>query len=161
MLAHASVGRDPRRPACRSFSLADDPRQVTPLIVKPRAKSCEPTSLRSAWLSPCRICPVPLGSARHCPDPSRIMSHRPAYKRVLLKLSGEALMGRRDYGLDNDTVRAIAADIAAVAAMGVQVCLVIGGGNIFRGVSGAAAGMERAQADYIGMLPPGMHALGT
>jgi uridylate kinase len=87
------------------------------------------------------------------------MSNRPAYKRVLLKLSGEALMGRRDYGLDNDTVRAIAGDIGAVARTGVQVCLVIGGGNIFRGVSGAAAGMERAQADYIGMLATVMNAL--
>ncbi len=82
-----------------------------------------------------------------------------AYKRVLLKVSGEALMARRDYGLDNDQVRAVAADIGAVAAMGVQVCVVIGGGNIFRGVSAAAAGMERAQADYIGMLATVMNAL--
>jgi len=68
-------------------------------------------------------------------------------------------MGRRDYGLDNDTVRAIAADIGDVVAMGVQVCVVIGGGNIFRGVSGAASGMERAQADFIGMLATVMNAL--
>ena len=68
-------------------------------------------------------------------------------------------MGRRDYGLDNDTVRAIAADVGDVVAMGVQVCVVIGGGNIFRGVSGAASGMERAQADYIGMLATVMNAL--
>ena len=87
------------------------------------------------------------------------MPHEPLYKRVLLKLSGAALMGRRDYGLDNDTVRAIAVDIGDVVAMGVQVCLVIGGGNLFRGVSGAAAGMERAQADYIGMLATVMNAL--
>jgi len=87
------------------------------------------------------------------------MPDQTAYKRVLLKLSGEALMGRREYGLDNDTVRAIAADIGAVAAMEVQVCVVIGGGNIFRGVSGAAAGMERAQADYMGMLATVMNAL--
>jgi len=87
------------------------------------------------------------------------MPHDPLYKRVLLKLSGEALMGRGDYGLDNDTVRAIAVDIGDVVAMGVQVCVVIGGGNIFRGVSGAAAGMERAQADYIGMLATVMNAL--
>ena len=87
------------------------------------------------------------------------MPPQPLYKRVLLKLSGEALMGRRDYGLDNETVRAIAADICDVVAMGVQVCLVIGGGNIFRGVAGAAAGMERAQADYIGMLATVMNAL--
>ncbi len=87
------------------------------------------------------------------------MSQTPVYKRVLLKVSGEALMARRDYGLDNEMVRAIAADIGAVASMGVQVCLVIGGGNIFRGVSAAAAGMERAQADYIGMLATVMNAL--
>jgi uridylate kinase len=87
------------------------------------------------------------------------MSEQPAYKRVLLKLSGEALMARRDYGLDNEMVKAIAADIGDVVALGVQVCVVIGGGNIFRGVSGAAAGMERAQADYIGMLATVMNAL--
>jgi len=87
------------------------------------------------------------------------MSASPAYKRVLLKVSGEALMGKRDYGLDNETVAAIATDIATVIAMGVQVCLVIGGGNIFRGVAGAASGMDRAQADYIGMLATVMNAL--
>jgi uridylate kinase len=88
------------------------------------------------------------------------MSYSPLYKRVLLKLSGEALMGRREYGLDTETASAIAGDIGDVAAMGVQVCIVIGGGNIFRGVSAAAAGMERAQADYIGMLATVMNALG-
>ncbi len=87
------------------------------------------------------------------------MPHEPLYKRVLLKLSGEALMGKREYGLDNDVVRAIAVDIGDVVAMGVQVCVVIGGGNIFRGVAGAAAGMERSQADYIGMLATVMNAL--
>jgi uridylate kinase len=83
----------------------------------------------------------------------------PAYKRVLLKVSGEALMGPKEYGLDTATVRAIAADIKGVVDLGVQVCLVIGGGNIFRGVSGAAAGMERAQADSMGMLATVMNAL--
>jgi uridylate kinase len=87
------------------------------------------------------------------------MPPQPLYKRVLLKLSGEALMGKREYGLDNDTVRAIAVDIGDVVGMGVEVCVVIGGGNLFRGVSGAAAGMERAQADYIGMLATVMNAL--
>ena len=81
------------------------------------------------------------------------------YKRVLLKLSGEALMGRREFGLDNETVSAIANDIKAVVAMGVEVSVVIGGGNIFRGVSGAASGMDRAQADYMGMLATVMNAL--
>jgi uridylate kinase len=87
------------------------------------------------------------------------MSPQPAYKRVLLKVSGEALMGRRDYGLEMDTLNRIAADVTAVVGMGVQVCLVIGGGNIFRGVSGAAGGMQRAQADYMGMLATVMNAL--
>ena len=81
------------------------------------------------------------------------------YQRVLLKVSGEALMGGRDYGLDTPTLRAIAEDVGDVVALGVQVCLVIGGGNIFRGVAGAAAGMDRAQADYMGMLATVMNAL--
>ena len=84
-------------------------------------------------------------------------SHR--YRRVMLKVSGEALMGKREYGLDVDTVNRIAMDIGAVAATGAEVCLVIGGGNIFRGMSGAARGMERAQADYMGMLATVMNAL--
>ncbi len=87
------------------------------------------------------------------------MSQAPVYKRVLLKVSGEALMGKREYGLDNETVGRIAADVADVVRLGVQVCLVIGGGNIFRGVSAAASGMERAQADYMGMLATVMNAL--
>jgi uridylate kinase len=88
------------------------------------------------------------------------MTKPAVYKRVLLKLSGEALMGRREYGLDTEMVNAIANDIKAVVAMGVQVSVVIGGGNIFRGISGAAAGMDRAQADYMGMLATVMNALG-
>ncbi len=87
------------------------------------------------------------------------MNRQPEYKRVLLKVSGEALMGRREFGLDTDTIARIAVDIGAVVALGVQVCLVIGGGNIFRGVSAAAGGMERAQADYMGMLATVMNAL--
>ena len=69
-------------------------------------------------------------------------------------------MGRREYGLDTETLSRIAIDVGDVVKMGVQVCLVIGGGNIFRGVSGAAGGMDRAQADYIGMLATVMNALG-
>jgi len=80
------------------------------------------------------------------------MSSAPTYKRVLLKLSGEGLMGPKAYGLDDATLGRIAADIKAVVAAGVQVCVVIGAGNIFRGVSGAASGMNRASADYMGML---------
>jgi len=83
----------------------------------------------------------------------------PAYKRVLLKVSGEALMGTREYGISNEVTSKIATDIGSVVAMGAEVCLVIGGGNIFRGVSGAAAGMERASADYMGMLATVMNAL--
>ena len=87
------------------------------------------------------------------------MSQKPVYQRVMLKLSGEALMGHREFGLDTETVSAIAKDIRDVVAMGVEVCVVIGGGNIFRGVSAASAGMDRAQADYMGMLATVMNAL--
>ena len=87
------------------------------------------------------------------------MSKPLAYKRVLLKVSGEALMGKREFGLDNDTVAAIAIDIGDVVALGAEVCLVIGGGNIFRGMSGAAQGMDAAQAHYMGMLATVMNAL--
>ena len=88
------------------------------------------------------------------------MSVQPVYKRVLLKLSGEALMGQQEYGLDRKVLSRISADISDVVNTGVQVCLVVGGGNIFRGVSGAAAGMDRASADYMGMLATVMNALG-
>ena len=88
------------------------------------------------------------------------MPPAPAYNRVLLKVSGEALMGTRDFGLDADVLGRIADDVTDVHAAGVQVCLVIGGGNIFRGIQGAAAGMDRAQADYMGMLATVMNALG-
>ncbi len=87
------------------------------------------------------------------------MSPPKAYKRVLLKLSGEALMGKREYGLDTETVARIALDVRDVVAMGVQVSLVIGGGNILRGAKAAADGMDRAQADYMGMLATVMNAL--
>jgi uridylate kinase len=81
------------------------------------------------------------------------------YRRVLLKISGEALMGAREFGLDQDTVARIARDVKAVNNMGVEVCLVIGGGNIFRGMTGATQGMQRAAADYMGMLATVMNAL--
>ena len=87
------------------------------------------------------------------------MPDQPCYKRVLLKVSGEALMGRRDYGLDTEMVARIAQDVGDVVRMDVEVCLVIGGGNIFRGISAAARGMDRAQADYMGMLATVMNAL--
>ncbi len=81
------------------------------------------------------------------------------FKRVLLKVSGEALMGDRDYGIDPSVCNRVAAEIADVASGGVEICAVIGGGNIFRGVSGAAGGMERASADYMGMLATVINAL--
>src|SRR6201995_95307 len=87
------------------------------------------------------------------------MSELPPYKRVLLKVSGEALMGDREYGLDSETVERVAAEVKAVVALGIEVCLVIGGGNIFRGISGAAQGMERASADYMGMLATVINSL--
>ncbi|MEM6549094.1 MAG: UMP kinase [Pseudomonadota bacterium] len=82
------------------------------------------------------------------------------YPRVLLKISGEALMGDQGYGLNPPTMRQIAEQVRRVHDLGAEVCLVIGGGNIFRGLSGAAQGMERAQADYMGMLATVMNALG-
>ena len=87
------------------------------------------------------------------------MTVQTRYKRVLLKVSGEALLGDRDYGLDIATLKAIAEDVRDVVALGVQVCLVIGGGNIFRGVAGASSGMDRAQADGMGMLATVMNGL--
>ncbi len=87
------------------------------------------------------------------------MTTEPGYKRVLLKISGEALMGAREFGLDTGMVTQIARDVRDVVSSGIQVCLVIGGGNIFRGVQVAAGGMDRAQADYMGMLATVMNAL--
>ena len=81
------------------------------------------------------------------------------YKRILLKVSGEVLMGEQGFGIDMNTVKAVAEEIAEVAQMGVELCLVIGGGNIFRGLSKAAVGMERSSADYMGMLATVMNAL--
>jgi len=81
------------------------------------------------------------------------------YKRVLLKLSGEALMGDDSYGINRQTIERMVADIAEVARMGVELAVVIGGGNIFRGVAPGAAGMDRATADYMGMLATVMNAL--
>lgn len=81
------------------------------------------------------------------------------YKRVLLKLSGEALAGEKQIGIDPHTVSKICAEIADVVDMGLEVALVIGGGNIFRGLSASAEGMERSSADYMGMLATVLNAL--
>lgn len=86
-------------------------------------------------------------------------SDTPTYKRILLKISGEVLMGDQGFGIDMHTVKAVAEEVAEVARMGVELCLVIGGGNIFRGLSKAAIGMERSSADYMGMLATVMNAL--
>ena len=83
----------------------------------------------------------------------------PRYRRVLLKVSGEVLMGDQAFGIDLNTLDAVASDIAEVVRRGVELCLVIGGGNIFRGLSMAGKGMERASADYMGMLATVMNAL--
>jgi uridylate kinase len=83
----------------------------------------------------------------------------PKYRRVLLKVSGEVLMGDAAYGIDMKTVEGVAEDVAEIVGQGVELCLVIGGGNIFRGLAGAARGMERASADYMGMLATVMNAL--
>jgi uridylate kinase len=81
------------------------------------------------------------------------------YTRVLLKISGEALMGHREFGLDPDTVNRIAGEVKTAVTHGAELCLVIGGGNIFRGIAGAAQGMQRASADYMGMLATVINAL--
>lgn len=83
----------------------------------------------------------------------------PAYKRVLLKLSGEALMGEDSYGINRATIERMVADVSEIAAMGVELAIVIGGGNIFRGVAPGAQGMDRATADYMGMLATVMNSL--
>src|SRR6476661_7302580 len=83
----------------------------------------------------------------------------PAYRRILLKLSGEALMGSDSYGIERQTIDRIVAEVGEVVRLGVQVAIVIGGGNIFRGVAPGAAGMDRATADYMGMLATLMNAL--
>ena len=83
----------------------------------------------------------------------------PRYKRILLKLSGEVLMGSNGLSIDPDVIARVAAEIADVKAQGYELCVVVGGGNIFRGISGAARGMDRATGDYMGMLATVMNAL--
>jgi uridylate kinase len=84
---------------------------------------------------------------------------RPAYKRVLLKLSGEALMGSQGYGISPEVINLVATEVAETARLGVQVAIVVGGGNIFRGLSESSKGMDRASADYVGMLATVMNAV--
>ncbi len=100
-------------------------------------------------------------SATPAGRPAAVIGRKPepAYRRILLKLSGEALMGDDTYGINRETIDRIVAEVAEVLQMGVQVAIVIGGGNIFRGVAPGAAGMDRATADYMGMLATLMNAL--
>jgi len=84
---------------------------------------------------------------------------RPRFNRILLKLSGEALMGSDQFGIDQEAVASLAGEVKSARDQGFELCLVIGGGNIFRGMAGAAKGMDRAQADYMGMLATVMNAL--
>ncbi|MBI3439568.1 MAG: uridine monophosphate kinase [Proteobacteria bacterium] len=93
--------------------------------------------------------------AQATPEPAAALK----YKRVLLKISGEALMGDGQYGIDTATCERFAQEVLEARKAGAQICLVIGGGNIFRGMAGAAKGMERASADYMGMLATVMNAL--
>ena len=103
---------------------------------------------------------MPSSSLNAAPaDGSSDTPHIARYQRVLLKVSGEVLMGEQPFGIDLATLDAVAADIAEVVTQGLEVCLVIGGGNIFRGLSMAGKGMERASADYMGMLATIMNAL--
>ena len=91
--------------------------------------------------------------------PARADTGEPAFERILLKVSGEALMGEREYGMDLPTIDALAAEIVDVHSSGVQIAIVVGGGNIYRGMAAAAEGMDRATADYAGMLATLLNAL--
>ena len=101
----------------------------------------------------------PPTAAAATPLTSAAQAAGPAYRRILLKLSGEALMGDDAYGIERETIDRIVAEIADVRRAGVQIAIVIGGGNIFRGVAPGAAGMDRATADYMGMLATVINAL--
>ncbi|HKS29384.1 MAG TPA: UMP kinase [Pyrinomonadaceae bacterium] len=92
-------------------------------------------------------------------EPAKDKQASPAYRRILLKISGEALMGEQNYGIDVNVARNVAEEIKAVNALGVEVAVVVGGGNIFRGVSKSAGNMDRSAADYIGMLATVMNAV--
>src|SRR6476619_4133763 len=92
-------------------------------------------------------------------EPAKETTKKFAYKRVLLKISGEALMGEQTYGIDVNVARSVAEELKAVHDLGVEVAVVVGGGNIFRGVSKSAGNMDRSSADYIGMLATVMNAV--
>src|SRR3569832_319239 len=87
------------------------------------------------------------------------MTATPRYRRILLKVSGEALMGNGSFGVDIDVIDRIARDVEEAHSAGTQICMVVGGGNIFRGLAGSAKGIDRSTADYMGMLATVMNAL--
>jgi len=122
-----------------------------PGAIEPRALVLSP------WQRP--ITPIKPARIFHSASERPVMS-LPPIKRVLLKLSGEVLMGDQQFGIDPSFVAELAKEVQAAKNSGLEICLVIGGGNIFRGMAGAAAGMDRAQADYMGMLATVMNALG-
>src|SRR5262249_9222008 len=99
------------------------------------------------------------GRRGRIPVPAHAAPPRPPYRRIVLKLSGEALAGSQGYGIDPPVLDRIAAEMREVVELGVQVAIVIGGGNIFRGVAASASGMDRATADYMGMLATIINAL--
>jgi len=92
-------------------------------------------------------------------EAARMEAAKPAYNRILLKLSGEALMGGQNYGIDTEVARSVAQQVRAIYDLGVETAIVVGGGNIFRGVSKSAGNMDRSSADYIGMLATVMNAV--
>jgi uridylate kinase len=122
-------------------------------------QAAPPAAPRAAAASPAPAAPA--GAAASAPPAPAAKAPRPQplYRRVLLKISGEALMGDQGYGLHPPTVLRIAEEVKAVHDLGVELCMVIGGGNIFRGLQGSAQGMERTTADYMGMLATVMNAL--
>jgi len=115
--------------------------------------ACDESACATAGRAPCKECPMPADTPAHPATPAT------TYKRVMLKISGEALMGDQGYGLHPPTVARIAQEVKSVRDLGVEICMVIGGGNIFRGLQGSAQGMERTTADYMGMLATVMNAL--
>src|SRR4051812_38527612 len=114
--------------------------------------------MTSTLASPLAVAPPGAASVPAASESER-PGAAPAYRRILLKLSGEALMGEDPYGINRQVIDRIVAEIAEVGRLGVEIAIVIGGGNIFRGVAPGAAGMDRATADYMGMLATLMNAL--
>ena len=152
------IGLRPLARARGPGSLAASPVRCAPAaiheaaVTKPRILTARPKSARLVIVPALGCCATI--SAR---EPS--MAPDLLYRRVLLKISGEALMAGQDFGIDPDTLERIGADVSAVQHAGVQVCLVVGGGNIFRGLRGVAAGIERASGDNMGMLATVINAL--